>query len=274
MDQLVAYRSSKVTADTAEALRQLELTGKEQGGVRIEFGGVPHSLFSWEGVEEDPGPTGLPAPLSMRPTGREVYLRAELIGFEGPEEVRSLAELSVLWGLAVPLGFIPFSRYPVPGPTDRVYHYLGPWATLGDFLQGDGRGDLAWPSMASAAQCSVGTWKGDRISERSVQTHLHRLGIHCGPVDGLIGEQTLSSLRALGLGGLSMHEALGALRAMKTHTSPSRAGERRLGHFSMAEGHLPEAFSSGLVHTIKTRTGYSVSVDGPGRLILLFGEPR
>lgn len=271
LDQLVAYRSAKVTADTAEALRQLELAGKAKGGVRFEFGGVHHQLFSWAGVEKDAGPTGLSAPLSMRPTGREVYLRADLIDYQGPERGRSLAELSLMWALAVPLGFIPFSRYPVPGPTDRVFHYLGPWASLGDFLQGDGRGDLAWPSMVSAAQCAVGTWEGERISERSVQTHLHRLGIHCGPVDGLIGERTLSALRSLGLGGLSMHEAIEALQAMRGAPAQKK-GERRLGHFSMAEGDLPEAFSSGLIHTIKTRTGFSVSVDGPGRLILLFGE--
>ena len=271
MNQLVAYRSSRVTADTAEALRSLERAGHEAGGVRIHYSGVPHSLFSWAGVAEDAGPTGLGAAHSMRPTGREVYLRAELVDYAGPEESRKLAELAAMWALAVPLGFVPYSRYPVPGDTDSVYHFLGPWAPLGDFLQGEGRGDLVWPSLCSAAQCVLGVWEGQRISERSVQSHLHRLGIHCGPVDGLIGDRTLASLRALGLGGLSMHDTLSNLRTLETPEIQPAKQDRRMGHFSM-EGALPEAFTSGHVNTIKTQAGLSVTVDGPGRLILLFGE--
>ena len=270
MSTLVAYRASRVTADTAEALRSLERAGHDLGNVKIHYSGVPHVLCSWEGVSEDAGPTGLPAEQSLRPAGREVYLRAELIEYVGPEEKRKDAEIAIMWALAVPLGFVPWSRYPVQGAQEEVFHFLGPWGSLGDFLQGEGRGEMVWPSICAAAQCSVLNWAGPRISERSVQTHLHRLGIHCGPVDGIVGERTLASLRALGLGGLTMAQALSSLRGMSSTPAP-KEGERRTGHLSIG-GPLPEAFTSGMVHTIRTQTGLSLTVDGPGRLILLFGE--
>jgi hypothetical protein len=207
----------------------------------------------------------------MRPAGREVYLRAELTDFPGPESMRESAEIAAMWSLAVPLGFVPWSRWPVPGPHSRVFHYLGPWAPLGDFLQGEGRGEEAWPSMVAAAQSMAGAWEGTKPTERSVQSHLHRLGIHCGPVDGQVGERTLQSLRALGFAGLPLTRTLEALEKMEATPPTSGEGERRVGHFSM-DGVLPEAFTSGQIHTVKTKTGYAVTVDGSGRLILLFGE--
>lgn len=218
------------------------------------------------GVANDPGPTGLPPYLSMRPAGREVYLRVGLEGSSDPAQ-----ELSVLWSLAVPLGFVPWARYPVPGLHETVFHYLGPWAGTVDFLHGEGRGELAWPSACCAAQVAVGAWQGDRIVERSVQTHLHRIGVYCGPVDGEIGEVTLRSLRALGFGGLSLEAALEALSSMAESPVTRSSGEPVVGHFSI-KGVRAEAFSSGEVQTTRTRTGFSVTVGGEGRLVLLFGE--
>jgi hypothetical protein len=86
----------------------------------------------------------------------------------------------------------------------------------------------------------------------------------------MIGERTLAALRAMGLGGIPLSEALTHLIGMATGKKPPVKG-RRSGHFSV-EGSLPEAFSSGAVQSVKTQTGYAVSVGGPGRLILLFGE--
>jgi len=201
----------------------------------------------------------------MRPTGREIYL--SVLQEENKDPMEALA---ILWALAVPLGFMPWSRYPVPGALDHVFHYLGPWSLITDFLHGEGMGEAAWPSTCAAAQISVGTWGGDRLTERAVQTHLHRLGIHCGPVDGVVGERSLSSLRALGLGGLPIQAALAAMEKLKApETMP--AGERQMGYFTM-KGARVAAFPSGQVHAVQTRAGYSVTVDGPGRLILLFGE--
>jgi hypothetical protein len=262
--QLVAYRSSVVTPDTAEALRGLERAGAAQGGLRVKYRGVKASEASWDSVSTDSGPTGLPADLSMRPTGREVYLSVQL---EGVEDRR--LELSALWALAIPLGFMPWSRYPVPGPTDNVFHYLGHWSMLADFLHGEGRGEDAWPSMCAAAQCEVGKWGGSKPVERLIQAHLHRLGIHCGPVDGDIGERTLTSLRAIGLGGSTLQEAAETLAGWEAPKEP--ASSRRIGYFTMKGGGM-EAFTSGSVQTTQTRTGYAVTADGKGRLIILFGE--
>ena len=267
MSQLVAYRSTVVTPDTAEALRLLERAGAELGNVRIKYRGVKHAQATWKGVEEDPGPLGLSADFSMRPTGREIYLGLEVKG----DPVSKEQELALLWSLVIPLGFLPWSRYPVQGALDNVFHFLGPWAVVGDFLQGEGRGELAWPSMCAAAQCAAGLWAGPRLTERTIQMHLHRLGIHCGPVDGLLGERTLSSLRALGLGGVSSQELVGALAQMKTLPQRAAAGPQT-GYFTMkSSAYNVEPFCSGKVQASRTHAGLAVSVDGPGRLILLFG---
>ena len=264
MSQLISYRSTFVTPDTAEALRQLEIEGAHLEGLRIRFRGVPKDLFSWEGVERDAGPTGLPPVLSMRPTGREVYLSVDAEGVSDP-----LKKLSLLWSLAVPFGFVPWSRYPVPQPgLDQVFHYLGPWAEIGDYLHGGGRGDLAWPSIVAAAQCEVGKWEGPKPTEHRIQMHLHQLGIHSGPVDGTIEERTLSALRALGLGGLSQEKTLETLENMKTPKAEKLEG-RQVGHFSMRNVHV-EAFCSGGVEATRTRQGYTIVCEGPGKLILAF----
>ena len=263
MTTLQPYRRTLVTPDTYEALRRLEVAAKEHGGIRIEYDGVAASHASWEGVEEDPGPLGLPAWMSMRPTGREVYL--SLSGVDNPME-----QLAVLWSLAVPLGFMPWDRYPVPSATSHVFHYIGPWATLGDFLHGEGRGDLAWPSMSCAAQIEVGTWGGTQSTERTIQTHLHRLGIHCGPVDGNIGPVTVSALKALGLQSVESQKAADQLVLMAVPRAKPKEGRER---GSLVLGGCPmEAFTSGGVHATKTRQGYALTVDGPGRLILMVGD--
>lgn len=266
MTNLVAYRQSLVTPDTAEAMRKLELAAKKLGEVQIQFKGVEAEHSSWEGVQRDPGPLGHPAIVSMRPTGREVYLGVRFHG-AGPDPMR---ELATLWGLAIPLGFMPWDRYPMPSKTAHVFHYLGPWTRLVSFLHGEGRGELAWPSLCAAAQLEVGTWEGDRPLERMVQMHLHRLGIHCGPVDGIVSENTLQPLRALGMGAMPLTDAVGALAAIKTPVPPKKK-ERQTGYLSM-KGRLPEAFVDGGVQTTLTKQGLAVSVDGPGRLVLLFGE--
>lgn len=262
MTTLQPYRRTLVTPDTYEALRRLEMAAKEHGSVRVEYDGVPTNAASWEGVEHDPGPLSLPAWMSMRPTGREVYLT--LTGFDDP-----MRQLAALWSLVVPLGFMPWDRYPVPSPTSHVFHYVGQWSTVGDFLHGEGRGDHAWPSMCCAAQVEVGTWSGNQITERTIQTHLHRLGIHCGPVDGIMGPVTLGAMKALSLAGMSLSEAAVALQKMNTRPVPEQ--KRGQGHLTL--GGVPmRAFTSGGVHTVETRNGYSLTVDGPGRLVLMVGD--
>jgi len=262
MTTLQPYRKTLVTKDTYDAMRRVEKSAKEHADIQIEYEGVSRDLASWAGVTEDAGPLGLPPHLSMRPSGREVYLG--LSGLDDP-----MQRLSVLWSIVVPLGFMPWDRYPVPSETSHVFHYLGPWSTVGDFLHGEGRGDLAWPSMCGAAQIDAGTWGGKHSTERMIQTHLHRLGIHCGPVDGNMGPVTLSAMKALGLTGLESAKAAEALVNMAAPPTPKQ--KRQKGHLVL--GGVPmRAFTSGGVHTVETRNGYALSVDGPGRLIVMVGE--
>lgn len=263
MTTLQPYRQTVVTPDTYEAMCRLERAAHEHGDITLSYGGVPAKLASWEGVDQDAGPLGLSSWKSMRPTGREVYLR-----IESPKMVPD-HKIAVLWSLAVPLGFVPWDRYPVPSPTSHVFHYLGPWSTVGDFLHGEGRGDLAWPSMVCAAQVEVGTWGGNQIIERTVQMHLHRLGIHCGPVDGIIGPVTIAAMKALGMGGMEISRVAEDLAKMALPSAPRE--DRVRGHVVLG-GYPMEAFSSGGVRTVETRQGYALTVDGPGRLILVVGE--
>ena len=232
--------------------------------MRVKYRGVPAGLASWEGVHKDPGPTGLSQELSLRPSGREVYL-----SLEHENNPPALDLLGTLWSLVVPLGFMPWSRFPVPGPQDSLFHFPGPWEGLLDSLHSEGLGERAWPSFATAAQCEVGTWEGPFPTERAIQTHLHRLGIHCGAIDGKMDERVLSSFKALGFGGLPAVKMLEALERMQP--LPVKEEEHaQLGHFVL-KGRKVEAFSSGKVNAAKTRTGYAVEATGPGRLILLIG---
>lgn len=255
---LVQYRSTLITEDTREAMNRLEQAAAAIEGVKIKYGGVPVAKANWAGVEEDGGPLSLPPAYSMRPTGREVYL-----GLEGPFE--KVEGLSLLWSLAVPLGFVPWHRFPVPGVHDNVFHYLGPWASIGDFLHGEGRGEHAWPSMCCAAQVEVGNWEGPKLVEREVQMHLHRLGVQCGPVDGMLGPRSIASLKALGLGGVELSDVLEQLRPLR----PPPTAPRDRNHAHINVGLPSEVFTSGGIKSMRTPTGYALTIDGPGRAILM-----
>lgn len=262
----VAYRSSQVTSDVVMAMNKLERAALSMGGVKIVYEAPKDT--AWEDFSKSANPLGMPPHLSLIPAGREVYLDVELDGYEGPPAMRREHELAVLWGLAVPLGFMPWQRYPLPGPTDKVFHFLGSWGPLLDHLHGEGRGEEAWSSVCAAAQCEVGAWGGSMVLERTLQAHLHRLGIHCGPVDGLVGERTLRSIRALGLGGVELSEVVEMVGHMQPPSIPPT--ERKSGHLVLG-GVESQVFTSGAVSTVQTNTGYAVTVDGPGRLIVMIG---
>jgi len=262
----VAYRSSVVTPDTAEALRHLETNAAKIGGIRIHFEGVSASEAKWGDI---PGPTGYPSNLCMRPSGREVYLRAELLDYDGPESMRRHHEVAAIWGFTVPLGFTPWLRHPVAGDGDTVFHFLGPWQPLYDHLCSEGRGELAWPSICGASQADVGRWGGPKATERFVQAQLHRLGLHCGAVDGHIGERTTSALRALGIEGQTFEELAKTLAKFNTpETDPQ---ERRHGHV-LIPGDDVSVVSYGKVATTQTRQGVTLAVDGPGKVIINIGQ--
>jgi len=191
--------------------------------------------------------------------------------YEGPPEARREREVAALWGLAVPVGFIPWSRYPLPGPGDDLFHFFGPWRGLYDSLCGEGRGDEAWTSLCAAAQLDVGRWGGDRETERFTQAQAHRLGMPCGPVDGVVGPRTLDALRALGVKGLTLTEA--ATHLAKLEVPKRRPTERVIGQIVVPGGDI-QAVAHGAVALTKTPQGYAMTVDGPGRVIVdLGGDP-
>lgn len=258
---LVAYRRSVTTPDVAEAVRLLEVRAAEEGGVRLAMSARPPSL-NWNTAGGEPGPTGCPPPASMWVAGREVHLRLSFI--ERPFATR-WEEVTTLWGLAVPLGFTPWLRYPMPGPADEVFHFIGPWQGLYDHLCGEGRGELAWPSVCCAAQVDVGCWEGDKPVERFLQAQLHRLGLHCGPVDGQIGPRTLDALRMFGLQSMSLEEAA---RHLVDYESPEPSREQRqVGHI-IIPGHRFAVNAFGQIATTRVRNGVALAIDGPGRVIL------
>ena len=246
---LVACRSAVVTPDLIKGLRALEMrVAAIERGLKLTFAGVKRAE-----VGTDPGPTKLPPALSLRPAGREVVL-----GFDSEEG------LATLWGAAIPCGFVPFDRYPVPGPTAGVFHFLGPWQRLFDSLLGEGRGEVAWESVCTAAQVDVGTWQGDRPIERYVQAQLHRLGFPCGPVDGVINDRTLSSMRALGLMGMTLTGVAETLEQRSPVQAPE--GTRRFGYV-VAPGAV-SVVSTGGVATTRTPHGVTLTIDGPGRVVV------
>ncbi|MDB4278217.1 hypothetical protein N9917_01305 [Deltaproteobacteria bacterium] len=260
----IVYRSSAITPDTAEVLRLLEQRAAKYGNVLIEYKG-PDRYATWDTMK-GPNPTQTPAHLSLRPAGREVSLRARIKDWEGSEEGRRQAEVNLTWELAVPLGFVPWDRYPLPSDSDTVFNYFGIWRRLHDQLCGEGRGELAWPSVVAAAQTDAGTWEGDRSTERFVQGQLHRLGAPCGPVDGIIGERTQLAIRFLGLHGMSLDELAKHLRGTPTPQSDN-PGERQFGYIVLP-GWKVLANSYGEVHTTHIPQGVALTVDGPGRIVI------
>jgi len=260
--QLVAHRSAVVAPDVAEALRQVERLAALDPLARIVFKGTSRAQVSWEGAVEPPR-------LSLRPAGREVQLKLQLQQDFPSEEQKIQVELATLWGIVVPLGFTPKNRYPNPGPEDDVFHYFGPWQGLYDHLCSEGRGEEAWPSVCAAAQADIGTWEGDRGVERFVQAQLHRLGLHCGPVDGIIGESTQKALAALAMKGQTLEQLADTLGKFKQ--PPASKEARRFCHLITPQEDV-QAFAYGKIAATSIKTGYVFTVDGPGKVVLTFGE--
>jgi hypothetical protein len=246
----------------AEALRHIEIAVASIEDARISYQGTPRARANWAGCPDPPR-------LSLWPTGREVRLRLHLLNPGDNPLEHEERELATLWGIVVPLGFTPMLRYPIPGLGQEVFHFLGPWQALFDHLCGEARGEYAWPSVCCAAQCDVGTWGGDRRLERFVQSQLHRLGLHCGPVDGIIGERSASAIRALTMKGMALAEMAKTLAGYEPPEMPEQ--ERRVGHI-IYDGDDLTVLSYGKVATMRTRQGATMTVDGPGRVILTIGQ--
>ena len=266
---LVQYRRGSLTPDTIEALRHLEMRAKRVPDMELRLNAESRvtTSMSYEEVTKDPGPTGLPPQWSAVPTGREVYLSLDFVNDEGDEVDRHERQLAVLWGLAVPLGFVPWSRYPLPGQHEKVFHYVGPWHPMMDALMGMGRGEEVWPSFCAAAQSDVGNWEGNRPVERMVQSQLHRLGHNCGPVDGIVGNSTEAALRGSGFFGLPLSGLVEKLINTEGTTAPPSSEEKQEGHIILPPGNFSIS-SYGQVRTVQTPQGASLDISGPGRIVV------
>jgi len=247
---LINYQGCVFTQDTVEALRALRRKVTSIGCRLLLHGPKPSS--DWEG------------PLSMVPAGREVHFSLDRDGIS-PENL-----LSATWGTSVPLGFTPAQRYPLLGDQDNVFHFLGPWQPLLDSLLAEGAGHAAWPSICAAAQTDVGEWKGDRGRERFVQGQLHRVGHACGPVDGLLGPRTTSCFEALGLRRASLAKVVEHLTGVGgPETTPQDQGK---GHVAIPGRQIRALGYEGVVAR-ETPHGVSLTITGPGRLIVEVGDP-
>jgi hypothetical protein len=265
--QRVQFNKTLVTPDTASALRQLEKRAERLTGTRLSINGPDPAQMNWEAIRtKNAGPTGLPPEWSAVPTGREVYLNLEILDDKEPAQSRIERQLAMLWGIAVPLGFTPFSRYPLPGTTMGVFHFMGPWDILMDHMLGAGRGEAAWAGFCGAAQADVGAWEGGKQTERFVQSHLHRIGYNAGAIDGVLGNATLASMKAAGFSGMPLTEAAESIgkRGVPPRRQPRKAVEGTM--------EIPDTdfsiVSYGQVRTARTPKGAVLSISGPGRIVV------
>ena len=261
MPKLVQHKNTLLTPDTIEALNRAGSQLVENYGDRfsLSYRGCPTSIKDWGDVERAPGPTKMSPFASMLQTGREVCIE-----LKSSREDRGEALLSVLWSVLVPNGFVPWDRYPLPSPTSHVFHYFGDWINVGDSLQGEGRGEHSWYLMCVASQLEVDKWEGGRVTERSIQAGLHKLGIPCGPIDGIVGDRTIGALKALGILGQTFEESLKSLNQLQT-TPKKKSNRRRFGRLFIEESNM-RVFTSGSVTSQKTRNGYVLTSWGPGVL--------
>lgn len=247
--------TSRIPEDVNRALTSLRSRARRHSEVTLHAT-LPPSR-SWGAILQSPGPTRTPPDRSAEGSGREVHLRLEV------PSCSSQVALGLLWGLAIPCGFVPWQRYPEVGHADMVFHYWGPWKQIEDNLLSSGRGEAIWPSLCALSQCEAGIWEGSLLKERLLQGHLHRAGFGCGPVDGIVGPQTKQALAACGLGGLSVSEALCALEKRSTpvnQTAPLRRGRLDLDRVVVR--------ATGGIRVTRSPQGHLITVTGEGRLIV------
>ena len=265
MTNLVQFKKGVFTSDTVEILRRLEQRVASLNAT-LSVESAPSGVQSWDDVRNAPGPTGLPPEWSAVLTGREIYLRLSLKEDHGPEGSKRERELAMLWAVAVPLGLVPFTRYPLPGPHDQVFHFFGKWGVMLDQLLGAGRGEAGWPAFCCAAQLEVGRWEGARATERLVQAHLHRIGLNVGAIDGVVGPKTQGGMRAANLHSLSLSEV--AERIVEMPSQVPKLLERDVqGRLEMPDVDF-SIHPFGQVRATRTVRGADLQISGPGRVVI------
>jgi len=248
----INYRGIMITKDTAEALSKVEKHASDLG---------------WQFFILGPHPPHPEDPRSLIPAGREVHFT-----LRGAKDASEQQEIDAAWGIAVPLGFTPWLRYPQATAGRTIFHYFGPWRYIYERLLAEGRGHLAWPSVCAAAQCDVGAWKGDHADERFAQAQLHRIGRNCGPVDGVVGPRTREAIESLGLTRAAFPQVLEHLRVAETST-PLSTGPQQVGHVALP-GYPLQVAAFGEVQATQTPQGATLAVSGPGRVVIDIGDAK
>ena len=237
--KLVSYQGSLIHPECLTPLNKLDRKLKELGVQKFQVKGCDpsHKQFN---------------PSSAFSTGREF-------------SIETGSPIEVLWSAAIPLGFIPWNRYPIQDNNSHLFHYYGKWSPLVDFLHSEGRGELAWYNFCVASLLEINRWEGNKVTERKLQMHLHRLGIHCGPIDGVIGARTLNALKTLGLAQKKLSESVEIISQWENSKPEATSGSA--GHIYLG-GRNSTVFTAGQVHAINTGNGYTISIEGQGRIII------
>lgn len=234
---LVNYRGNLVHKDCISILEKVDKQGKELGLKPITFKGAPLDYkFS---------------PYSALHTGREISIYSD----------NNIADI---WSLVIPLGLIPWNRYPVNDSNTHKFHYYGKWTSVINTLHEEGLGEYAWSSFCCVSLIEIGKWEGDNTLIRTVQTHLHRLGVHCGPVDGVLNERTVLGLKSLGLLNKQLPETIEALSNL-TYIQDNKPKETSTGLLFI--NNECEVITTGQVQAVKTNQGYRFHIGGQGKII-------
>lgn len=237
--KLITFRGVRTTPDLKEALDVLETRLSALGDVRLRV------------TQSSATPLGV--------LGRELCLSLE--GDYSKEDLNCL-----LWGNAIPCGFTPMDRFPnLNTDTANVFQFYGHWQMLLDNHYKEGQGEFAFSSLVCACQCELGVWEGDRVVERSIQSHLHRLGYSVGAVTGVITTHSLTALRSLGLSNLPLDKTLDRLLVIE---KPQKREEDSQTGYLLLPNMEHKVYAYGEVITHKTNNGVSITKKGNGRIVV------
>jgi hypothetical protein len=209
-----------------------------------------------------------PITTDLAPSGREICFEMKHIdGFNTDTQ----DQINALWGLAIPMGFTPYNRYPLNDSISFMFHYLGCWQPLTDRILAEGRGNHLWSSLVCACLVDIGEWKGNKALVRMIQTQLHRIGYNCGIIDGIVGSRTLKCIQANNLQGLELSEIAEIL--IKADKKDQASSEKTTKGFVSLPNRQFQVTSYGKVLTVKNNNGVAIeSGDTGGRLIIDIGE--
>lgn len=243
--RLISYKGLLLTQDMAHVLEAMERKASDNGRWRVKYLQPPDVTAG--------------DPLSLAIAGREVRFVFDKHGATQQEA------LNAAWACAIPLGILPWLRYPLLKPGSQVFHYFGDWKVIYDRLLAEGRGHLAWPSVCCAAQVDIGVWAGDKEEARFVQAQLHRLGRNAGPLDGVIGQRSAAAIESLNLTRPSLTLVAEHLRTADLDKKPEVSLSR--GHMLIPGRDLVVSAYGG-VKSWQAPNGAGFEVNGPGRIVV------